>query len=134
MSMNRDLAKRVGRSVGTVLAALFLTPHLHAQPANGGVAHLKQVRGNVLVTQQSGLAAADETVPLTKGMRVITTSNSEVIVVYENGCEVKLKQNQRFEVATDKPCAALIAQVESVLPEAASAAASGLTPVLLAPA
>ena len=132
--MNQGLAERVGRSVGTALIALFLAPHVHAQPANGGVAHLKQVTGNVLVSRESGLAAADEAVPLTKGMRVITTSNAEAIVVYDNGCEVRLKPNQRFEVATGKACAALIALVESVLPEAAGAAASGLTPVLLAPA
>jgi hypothetical protein len=59
---------------------------------------------------------------LVKGARVITTAHSEVIVVYDDGCEVKLKENQRFEVVTDKPCAALIAQAESILMEPAGAA------------
>jgi hypothetical protein len=127
------------RVIQAALVAVLAAPSLPARAADPVVAHLKQVTGNVLVSQESGLAAAGEALPLSKGTRVITTANSEVIVVYDNGCEVRLKQNQRFEVVTDKPCAALMAQAESILlePEGAAlatTATSGAVALLLAPA
>lgn len=97
----------------------------YAQAPDKSVARLKQVSGNVLVSKESGLGAGDEALRLVEGTRVITTANSEVIVVYDNGCEVKLKENQRFEVVVNKPCAALIAQAQSILLEPAGAAAAG---------
>jgi hypothetical protein len=93
-----------------------------AQEPPKGVASLKNVRGNVLVSKESGLASGDEALRLTEGTRVITTANSEAVVAYDNGCEVHLKENQRFEVETGKPCAALIAQAQSILLEPAGAA------------
>ena len=86
-----------------------------AQQPREGIAQLKGVKGNVLLSRQAGLAAGGESTRITEHTRIITTANSEVIVVYDNGCEVRLKENQRFEVDNDKPCAALIAQVESIL-------------------
>lgn len=127
------------RAIRAALLVVLAAPCVQAQPAERPVAHLKQLTGNVLVSRESGLAAAAEALPLIKGTRVITTANSEVIVVYDNGCEVKLKQNQRFEVVTDKPCEALIVQAESILlePEGAAlatSATSGAVALLLAPA
>src|SRR6185503_18370106 len=94
------------------LAAMLAVSQPLAQTAEG-VARLKNVHGNVLVSKESGLASGDEALRLTKGTRVITTANAEVIVAYDDGCEVRLKENQRFEVETDKPCAALVAQAQS---------------------
>jgi hypothetical protein len=65
--------------------------------------------------------------------RVITTANSEVVVVYDDGCEVQLHENQRFEVDSRKACAALIAGVESILVQPASLAAAGGAAGLLIP-
>ena len=62
------------------------------------VATLKHVNGNVLVSGETGLASGDEATRVAKGARVITTANSEVTVVYDNGCEVKLKPNQRLRM------------------------------------
>jgi hypothetical protein len=107
------------------LLAMLAAAPLCAQQEGGVVAHLKQVSGNILVGRESGLAAGGEEAPLTRGMRVITTANSEVVVVYDTGCQVALKQNQRFEIAVDKACAELIAQVESLLPETTLAAVGG---------
>ena len=100
-------------------AATAIAP---AQQTREGVAQLKGVKGNVLLSRQTGLAAGGEATRITEHTRVITTANSEVVVVYDNGCEVRLKENQRFEVETDKPCAALIAQAQSVLVEPAGTA------------
>jgi hypothetical protein len=109
----------------TAVAALAATLSF-AQGTGGGVAQLKDVKGNVLLSREAGLAAGNEASRLVEHTRVITAAGSEVIVVYDNGCEVRLKENQRFEVEVGKPCAALIAQSIFVAPTStASAAALG---------
>jgi len=106
----------------TILLAMALTAlGASAQQPREGIAQLKSVKGNVLVSRQAGLASGAEATRITEKTRVITTANSEVIVVYDNGCEVRLKENQRFEVEDNKPCAALIAQVQSILPAGGAA-------------
>src|SRR5258706_15657138 len=90
------------------LAAAFAATLAPAQ--GGGVARLKDVKGNVLVSQQAGLAAGSEAWRLAEHTRVITTAGAEVIVVYDNGCEGGRRENQRFEVVVDKACAALVAE------------------------
>lgn len=99
-------------------------PALAQQPRDG-IAQLKSVKGNVLLSRQAGLAAGGESTRVMEHTRVITTTNSEVVVVYDNGCEVRLKENQRFEVEKDKPCAALIAQVQSILVQPPGIALAG---------
>ena len=94
-----------------------------AQQPREGIAQLKGVKGNVLMSRQAGLAAGGESARVMEHTRIITTANSEVVVVYDNGCEVRLKENQRFEVEADKPCAALVAQVQSILVQPAELAA-----------
>ena len=126
------------RLVLAISAALAAAPFAFAQPAQPvGVAHLAHVTGNVLVSRETGLASGSESTILTKGSRVITTANSDVTVVFENGplagCEAKLKPNQRFEVATDKPCAEQQARAEWILAEpAAAVAAAGSTGAIAA--
>ena len=111
--------------LAATLAAALVASLACAQGTREGIAQLKDVKGNVLVSRQSGLAAGAETTRLTEHTRVITTAHSEVIVVYDNGCEVRLKENQRFEVEDGKPCAALIAQAQSILVEPAGTALAG---------
>jgi hypothetical protein len=103
-------------------AMIGLLAPSQAQEPPRTVAQLKEVHGNVLVSRESGLASGDEGVRLSPGTRVITTAHADAIVAYDNGCEVRLKENQRFEVQEDKPCAALIAQASSILAEPAGAA------------
>jgi hypothetical protein len=111
---SRRALRHCAYGVGVCMLAASLA---YAQAPQKTVARLKQVSGNVLVSKESGLGAGDEALRLGEGTRVITTANSEVTVVYDNGCEVKLKENQRFEVVVDKPCAALVAQAQSILLE-----------------
>lgn len=121
------------RRLAILAAALWA-----ASPALGEegqpIATLKDVRGNVLVSKASGLGAGGEGTRLAEGVRVITANSSEVVVKYDNGCEVRLKPNQRFQVERGKPCALLVAQPESILatPEgAAVTAAAGVGAILL---
>jgi hypothetical protein len=108
-----------------LLTVAFASVGAPAQQSHEGIAQLKSVKGNVLLSRQAGLAAGGEATRITEKTRVITTANSEVVVVYDNGCEVRLKENQRFEVEDNKPCAALIAQVQSILVQPASISLAG---------
>ena len=111
--------------LAAAIAAALAATVVPAQGTNEGVARLKEVTGNVLVSRESGLAAAAEATRLPEHARVITTARSSAIVQYDNGCEVRLKENQRFEVEIDKPCAALVAQAQSIIMEPAGAALAG---------
>lgn len=118
-------------AICVALACLFAVDWVAAQAPREGIARLKDMKGNVLVSGESGLAAGAEATRLGEHTRVITTANSEVVVLYDNGCEVRLKENQRFEVEDGKPCAALAAMPQSILAtpagaSVASAAAGGV--------
>ena len=121
--------------------AILLAAFAAAMPAVGDepatIAKLKDVHGNVLVSRASGLGAGNDGTRLAEGVRVITANSSEVVVQYDDGCEVRLKPNQRFQVERGKPCALLVAQPESILatPEGAAVTAvagtAGISAVLL---
>ena len=110
--------------VRVFLAAMLVSSQSFAQDARPGVAELKEVSGNVLVSREAGLGAARNGSRLSVGMRVITTNKSRATVVYDDGCEVTLKENERFEVQTGKPCATLVSLPQSILltPEGATVA------------
>ena len=117
------------RTIGRWTALAILGLATFAQAQQEPVARLVGVNGNVLVSKETGLASGNEGTALTRGSRVITTANSQATVefsraAYPGGCEVKLKPNQRFEVATDKPCPQQQARAESILAEPAGAIAA----------
>jgi hypothetical protein len=99
-----------GRRLATGLAAIAAALCMGDAAAQQAVARLKQVTGNVLVSREAGLATGAEAQQLVNGTRIITTANSTAIVVFDNGCEVRLKENERFEIDSQKPCALMIAQ------------------------
>lgn len=109
------------RLLWAVACALLVAPPLYAQPSRDGtIARLVQLNGNVLVSRESGLTSGNDSQRIAPGTRVITTANSEVVVEYDDGCRVRLKENQRFEVERGKPCALLLAQDLLVAPAAVS--------------
>ena len=112
------------------LPMLTLGQPTTAEGVPDAIARLKNLTGNVLVSRESGLTEAVESMRLARGTRVITTTNSQVTVVYDNGCEVTLKENQRFEVKTDKPCRELVALAQSILLEPGGMAVVGSTDVI----
>jgi len=105
----------------TVLALLVVSQP-QAQTNDGTIARLRDVNGNVLVSNDSGLATGGDALRLVPGTRVITTANSQVVVEYDDGCRVTLKENERFEVEQGKPCAMLLAQPYGIVVAAAGAA------------
>ena len=83
----------------TLASMLLAAPALYAQQSRDGtIARLVEMNGSVLVSRESGLASGNESLRLPAGTRVITTAASAVVVEYDNGCRVRLKENQRFEV------------------------------------
>jgi hypothetical protein len=123
----------MGRSAGAAalgIAALLCAGGALAQ-AQKEVARLKQVNGNVLVSGQTGLATGNEAQPLVNGTRIITTSKSRAIVVFENGCEVRLEENQRFDVESDKPCAALVPHSLAAAPASPPGLSALVIPLLI---
>lgn len=54
---------------------------------------------------------------LAVGTRVVTTTGAKVTINYDVGCDIRLKENERFTVVVG-PCAALLASVESLGPAA----------------
>ena len=128
MKVNAGKATMRGIAQATLLALLTISQP-QAQTKDGTIARLRDLHGNVLVSNQSGLASGDEALRLMPGTRIITTANADVIVEYDNGCRVTLKENQRFEVEEGKPCAILAAQPYGII--VAAAAAPLLVPGLI---
>jgi hypothetical protein len=118
-----DIMKNLRRInvFGTLVSGLLFATAVGAQSRQSDeIASLKRVTGNVLVSQQAGLATGVESQRLVKGTRVITTANSEAVIVFDNGCEVRLRENQRFDVDSERPCALLVAEALGGLPVAAA--------------
>jgi hypothetical protein len=84
------------------------------------VAKLKDLTGTVLVSRGDAMIAGTSEQRLPLGTRVVTTAGATVTIDYDRGCDVRLKENQRFTVR-DGECAALIAAVETLTPGTAAA-------------
>jgi hypothetical protein len=119
------------RTRSIVLAAGLLAAS-GAFAQDHAVAKLKSVTGNVLVSQEAGMASGNADQPLVNGTRIITTANSEAIVRYENGCEVRVKENERLEIDDKKPCAAILPQAMGGAAIAALGAAAPASAIAVA--
>jgi hypothetical protein len=95
------------------------------------VAELKNVKGNVLVSNPSGMAAANDGQRVPNKVRVTTTSKAEVLIRFDQGCDVALKENQRVDIDECRPCSAILASVQPVpLDVALGAVAPGAAPAV----
>lgn len=108
---------RLSTTIGVALAALCIAGSTLAQQQNNTVAKLKDAEGNVLVSQGDAMVAGSNDQRLPVGTRVVTTKGASVTIVYDVGCDIRLKENERFTV-TMGPCAVLLGQVESLGPAA----------------
>lgn len=116
-SVDGKLARRAefGRQTGPGRAASTV-------PVGTPVARLQKIDGDVLVSAESGLVAADPAAVLRQGQRVITMVKSTVIVKFSDGCEIALKPSHRFEVDMSPPCDERILLAESTLIDGADLA------------
>ncbi len=104
-------------ALGLVLAALVAGSALAQQPQQDTIAKLSDLEGNVLVSQGDAMVAATANQRVVAGTRVVTTSGAKVTVGYDVGCDVRLKENERFTVNIG-PCGALVASVQPLGPAA----------------
>jgi hypothetical protein len=98
------------------VAVLLAGPAL-GQQAGNTVAKLTSAEGNVLVSQGDAMVTGANDQRLAVGQRVTTTTGATVTISYDVGCDIRLKENERFTVTTG-PCAVLAGQVESLGPAA----------------
>ena len=113
-------------NIRTFLGFLGLAAALGAGNAfaqQGTVARLSNLEGNVMVSQGDGMAAAVRDQRVAPGTRVVTMAGGKVVVNYDVGCDVSLKENQRFTVRTGE-CALLLGEVVTLVPGSAGAVAS----------
>lgn len=78
------------------------------------IAELRDVQGNVLVSDVAGMSSGVEKQRLKNMVRVTTTSRAGVVVAFDCGCDVRLKENERLDVEAPRACAALLASVQPV--------------------
>jgi hypothetical protein len=86
-----------------------------AQQSQRTVAKLKDMQGNVLVSQGDAMAAGANDQRLAIGTRVVTTAGAKVTINYDVGCDITLKENERFTVR-DAACAVLAKEVVALGP------------------
>jgi len=119
---------RLHALAGLLLAALLAAGSAFAQQPqekDNTVAKLKDGEGSFLVSQGDAMVAAANDQRLSVGQKVVTTNGAKVTISYDVGCDIRLKENERFTV-TAGPCAVLLGQVESLGP-AAGAIGGGTT-------
>lgn len=118
--MNRNKFLLIG------IASLALASTVSAQtarpacddPAYGNrdsIAELQEVQGNVLVSDAAGMASGAEKQRVKNHVRVTTTSRSTVLIAFDCGCDVRLKENERLDVDAPRSCPALLAAVTPVV-------------------
>jgi hypothetical protein len=78
------------------------------------IAVLRDLQGNVLVSDKDGVASATAGQRVANKSRVTTTSKASVVVEFDCGCTVQLAENQRIDVELPSGCRALLAAVQAV--------------------
>ena len=109
--------RRISTAIAVAAAVVFAAGSALAQQQGNTVAKLKDAEGNVLVSQGDAMVAGASDQRLAVGTRVVTTGGAKVTISYDVGCDIRLKENERFTV-TMGPCAVLLGQVESLGPAA----------------
>lgn len=116
---------------GTLLLATPSIAQNSCSPSESGtqttVAELRDVLGNVLVSDPAGMASAASGQRVKNKVRVTTTMKAGVLVAFDCGCNVLLKENQRLDVDLPNSCPALLAAVTNAAQDVALGAISAPT-------
>lgn len=83
-------------SIGVVSGMLMMNSGYAANP----VAHLQQIRGLVLVSQDSGFSTADEGMALRSGDRVMVMEGGAASLVYSKSCQADYTGSQIITVGS----------------------------------
>lgn len=112
-------------SLVSLLIATAMAAAASAQPGSAAcdspasakgdtVAELRDVQGNVLVSDAAGMTSGVDKQRIKNAVRVTTTARAAAVVAFDCGCEVRLKENERLDVELPKACPALLAAVQAV--------------------
>lgn len=80
------------------------------------VGKLKHVWGFVTVANADSVSLAVNGAPLVVGTRIDASTDSSVILSYDNECDVRVSEHESFVVHEDSDCIALIAGVRYLGP------------------
>ncbi len=138
MKLSKILATTVG-----LLGVLFAASPVAAQSSaceskdaasKPTIAELRDVQGNVLVSDKTGMQSGTAGQRIENRARVMTTSPAAVTIVLDCGCNIRLKENERVDVELPRACGAMLASVTSVTPQVAlGASASAASTSFVAP-
>lgn len=78
------------------------------------IAELREIQGNILVSDALGMASGTDNQRLKNRTRITATSRAGATVVFDCGCVVRLKENERLDVVAPSACSALLAAVQAV--------------------
>ena len=110
-------------AAGVVLFATHVNAQNSCIPPESGaqttVAELRDVQGNVLVSDPTGMASASNGQRVKNKVRVTTTMKAGVLVAFDCGCNVLLKDNQRLDIDLPSSCPALLAAVANAAQDVA---------------
>lgn len=98
MRVSKSLASLIAIAIGSAL------PLLASAEAPVVVAKLTKIEGNVMVNQGVNYGAAKPGMELKTGAKVVTTKNSSVAIVYNNGCIKQVKPNSILSVGPAAEC------------------------------
>lgn len=71
------------------------------------MARLTQVQGKVMINDGVRYVQAKSGAELKAGTKIITTKNSTVNVVYQNGCKTQVKESSMLTITTPAECVAM---------------------------
>ena len=100
------------KSFIVICSALFAASAF-AQQNQSVIGKVTELAGVVTVTDGVRGGTATLGSPVVDGSRYVTSSNGRVTLRLDNGCDIKLEPNQAVTVR-ERPCAALIAGIQSV--------------------
>ena len=111
------------KSFIVICSALFAAS-VFAQQNQSVIGKVTELAGVVTVTDGVRGGTATLGSPVVDGSRYVTSSNGRVTLRLDNGCDIKLEPNQAVTVR-ERPCAALIASIQSVGVAAVLATSTG---------
>lgn len=91
------------------------------------VAELRDVAGNVLVSDSQGMVSGATGQRVPNKVRVTTTSKAGVTIAFDCGCNVTLKENERLDIELPRACPAVLAAVTAAAPNVALGAVPAAT-------
>lgn len=104
----------IARSLGIIALGMLAASGVHAQESDGAsadegkeVGRLQDVQGTVLLKKGDQSIPVVEGQPLMANDEVLVTEGARALVVFNDGCDLALDEEEVYEVSLRSPCATL---------------------------